>query len=152
MMWRRNRRRSVLAVLARISLRHDHYTWTIPCRDAWGKRAQLNVGLAPDGMTLAITRQGPITLTPLQAGRLRAAVREAIHAHAPLATPGPRTRHHNTTAPVFGAYFEFAPNETTVPSNAVNQPSDDEQENGHEVRTPESSETLAERSRQHQAA
>ncbi|PKW18738.1 hypothetical protein A8926_6865 [Saccharopolyspora spinosa] len=135
-MWHRNQRHSVLAVLSRLGRPHDRYTWTIPCRDARGRPARLRVGLAPGGVTLTVTPPGPITLAPLEAGRLRAAVRDAISTHAPLAAPGARTRHRRTATPLFGAFFAFGADYDAVPANAAPRPSStEEQEDRHATQT-----------------
>ncbi|KAA5825458.1 hypothetical protein F1721_33015 [Saccharopolyspora hirsuta] len=153
MILRRNRRLSVLSLLSRLGFQHHSYIWTVPCRDARGRRAQLTVGLVPDGVALATSTHGPITLTPLQAGRLRAAVREAVYIRARLATPGTRVRQHDTANPVYGAFFEFEPTSMNGAGNTGDQTTlDNEQGNIHEPGASESPGNLAERSRQRQAA
>lgn len=152
-MWCRSRRLSVLAVLSRLGRPHDRYTWTISCHDARERRARLHVGLTPAGVTLTATGPGPITLTPMEAGRLRAAVREAISTHAPLATPGTRTRHRRTGTPLFGAFFEFSMDHQSVPTKPANWPSSSEEQDDHHA-TPVQKERryVAEGSRRRPAA
>lgn len=152
-MRRRNQRLSVLAVLSRLGRPPDRYTWTIPCRDARGRRARLRVGLAPGGVTLTVTRHGPITLAPLEAGRLRAAVREALSTHAPLAAQGARTRHRRTGPPLFGAFFDFGTDYQAAPAKAAARPSStEEQEDSHATPTRKDSGYAAAGSRRCPAA
>lgn len=130
-MWCRSRGLSVLAVLFRLGRPHDRYTWTISCHDVRERRARLYVGLAPTGVTLTASRPGPITLTPMEAGRLRAAVREAISTHAPLAAPGARSRHRRTGTPLFGVFFEFGVDHQSVPTNSAKWPSSNKEREDH---------------------
>jgi hypothetical protein len=53
-------------------------SWTVRCRDERGARAEIEVRLVDDTLVLCSESEGPWTLTPLQAGRLRGAVREAL--------------------------------------------------------------------------
>lgn len=62
----------VLALLARLGWQRDEH-WTVPCRDDGGRRCRLRVGVATDGV-----RVGSRTLTPLQVGRLRGALADAL--------------------------------------------------------------------------
>lgn len=59
----------------------------MPCRDLDGRRARLLIGLSPSGITITTTGMGPLCLTALQVGRLRAAARDAIHTFGLLADP-----------------------------------------------------------------
>jgi hypothetical protein len=69
----------VLALLDRLGWQRDAARWTIPCRDREGGRARLRVGLAAEGV-----RIGSLTLTPLQVGRLRGALADAVTTYARL--------------------------------------------------------------------
>ncbi|SDY32454.1 hypothetical protein SAMN05216215_102458 [Saccharopolyspora shandongensis] len=152
-MWHRKQRLSVLAVLSRLGRPHHRYAWTISCHDTQGRRARLYVGLAPDGVTLTATQPGPITLTPMEAGRLRAAVREAVSTHAPLAQQGVRTRHRSNGTPLFGAFFEFGTDQQPIPTQAANRSSSsEEQENPHATPAQKDSGHVAEGSRRCPAA
>lgn len=76
---------SVLRLLARLNWQRDPDSWTVRCHDGRGRRARLRVGLAPTGVMLSPSRAGSWVLTPLQVGRLRAAVRDAVLAFDQLA-------------------------------------------------------------------
>ncbi len=76
---------SVLRLLARMNWQRDPDSWTVRCRDARGRRARLRVRLASTGISLALPSTGPWVLSPLEAGRLRGAVRDALLAFDRLA-------------------------------------------------------------------
>lgn len=52
--------------------------WTVPCRDGHGRRAQLHIRLTTRGISITPSGTGPWSLTALDAGRLRGAVRHAF--------------------------------------------------------------------------
>lgn len=82
----------------------------MPCRDQHGRRAHLEIGIAPDGVRLTPTVQGSLTLTESAVGQLRAAMREAVCERAPLAVAGARyRRRRGENPPVFGAFFHADP-------------------------------------------
>lgn len=72
------RRTPVIRLLARLGWRRDPDKWTVQCRDGRGKRVFLDIRLADTGITVATSSPGPWVLSPLQAGRLRGAVRDAL--------------------------------------------------------------------------
>lgn len=72
------RRTPVIGLLARLGWQRDTDQWTVQCRDGRGERAFLDVHLADTGITVAATSPGPWVLSPLEAGRLRGAVRDAL--------------------------------------------------------------------------
>lgn len=81
----RHRRQAtpVVALLARLGWQRDAVRWTIPCRDDRGRGGRVRVGLAPDGVRLT-SAAGSCDLTPLQVGRLRGALADAVIAFACL--------------------------------------------------------------------
>lgn len=76
---------SVLRLLARMNWQRDPDSWTVRCHDGRGRRARLRVLLSPTGISLALPSTGPWVLSPLEAGRLRGAVRDALLAFDRLA-------------------------------------------------------------------
>lgn len=52
--------------------------WIVRCRDHRGARTEIQVRLGDEGLVITSDSAGPWTLTPLEAGRLRGAVREAL--------------------------------------------------------------------------
>lgn len=77
-MEKRHRTCPLLRLLARIGWQRDPDTWTVPCRDGRGHRARLHVRLTDAGVVVAPSTAGPWALTPLQVGRLRGALRDAV--------------------------------------------------------------------------
>ncbi|MGH3857806.1 MAG: hypothetical protein ACRDR6_30820 [Pseudonocardiaceae bacterium] len=77
-MSRHQRRRRLLAILARLGWQRDPGRWSIPCRDGHGCRAELSVRLGVGWVTLDCPAPGPLYLRPRQAGQARAALREAV--------------------------------------------------------------------------
>lgn len=69
---------SLIHLLARLGWQRDPDLWTVRCRDTRGRRAQLHVQLEEKGVTLTASSPGPWSLTPLEAGRLRGALRDAL--------------------------------------------------------------------------
>lgn len=89
-MSRRHRRRGavpLVSLLARLGWQRDPVGWTISCRDRNGRRARLCVRLDGRGVTV-----GGWALTPLQVGRLRAALSDATTTYALLNTGKPQPR------------------------------------------------------------
>ncbi len=68
----------LVALLARLKRQRDPEVWTVHCRDGRGRRTTLQIGLTPNGITITATESGPWQLTPVESGRLRGAVREAL--------------------------------------------------------------------------
>ena len=66
------------ALLARLSWQRDPEVWTVHCRDGWGRRTTLRIGLTTTGIAITATGSGPWQLTLLESGGLRGAVREAL--------------------------------------------------------------------------
>ncbi|SFP56769.1 hypothetical protein SAMN02982918_2662 [Saccharomonospora viridis] len=52
--------------------------FVVPCRDERGRRQQLTIKLSGDRVSVVDPRQQGWSLTPLQAGRLRRALQEAV--------------------------------------------------------------------------
>ncbi len=77
------RRHGLLALLVRAGWRPQRRAWTVPCRDRDGRRVYAEVLIAERGPALAIG-SGIAVLNPLDAGRLRAALKEAIDLYARL--------------------------------------------------------------------
>lgn len=84
---RRTGGRSVplVTLLARLTWKRDPEVWTVHCRDGWGRRTTLQIGLTTTGIAITGTGSGPWQLTLLESGRLRGAC-SAAH-------PGPGFRH-----------------------------------------------------------
>lgn len=80
------RRTPLIAILDRLRWQRDPYLWTIPCRDADGRRAVLRVQVRASGVAVSASCPGDLTFAPLTVGRLRAALRDAVVAHAVLST------------------------------------------------------------------
>ncbi|GAA5110445.1 hypothetical protein GCM10025762_18330 [Haloechinothrix salitolerans] len=87
-MKRRNRVDTVLALLERAGWLASP-AWIVPCRDERGRRAQLRVGVSTDGVTITPSQPGHHTLTPTEAGQLRAVLRDAVVTRAPLVPSEP---------------------------------------------------------------
>lgn len=61
-----------------LATRHDPDAWTVRCRDQRGRRTTLSVDLTDDGIVVSAAAPGPWVFEPLEAGRLRAIVRDAL--------------------------------------------------------------------------
>lgn len=68
----------LIRLLARLGWQRDPDLWTVRCRNHHGRRARLQVQLDEHGVTLTASSPGPWALTPMEAGRLRRALREAL--------------------------------------------------------------------------
>jgi hypothetical protein len=77
-MARHARTNPLLNLLARLGWQRNPDLWTVRCRDQRGRRAQLTVHLATEGVRLTSSSPGTWVLTPLEAGRLRSALRDAL--------------------------------------------------------------------------
>ncbi|MGQ0840012.1 hypothetical protein [Actinokineospora sp.] len=82
---RRPGRSALATVLGWLGARSDPHAATVRCRTDSGRRAVLRVHACAAGIGLSCTRPGPYVLPPLAVGRLRAALRDAVQAHALLA-------------------------------------------------------------------
>lgn len=74
-------RRSIPRALRRLAVlatRHDPDAWTVRCRDGRGRRTTVCVDLTEDGIMMSAAAPGPLVFAPLEAGRLRAVVRDAL--------------------------------------------------------------------------
>jgi len=80
------RRIPLIAILDRLRWQRDPHLWTIPCRDADGRCAVLRVQVRVSGVAVSASCPGDLTFAPLAVGRLRAALRDAVVAHAVLST------------------------------------------------------------------
>lgn len=98
----RNRRR-LLAFLVRAGWKPRRNEWTVPCRDREGRWSYAQVSISEHGPQLTIDGSGVVVFDPLAAGRLRAALRDAIELYVRLdepARPGvPVPRSHPGAAP-----------------------------------------------------
>jgi hypothetical protein len=74
----RRRTLPLIRLLAQLGWQRDPDGWTIPCRDGAGHRARLRIALTETGVVITPTGPGPWRLTPLQVGRLRAGLRDAV--------------------------------------------------------------------------
>lgn len=68
----------LLRILARLWLRRNGRRWIMHGHDEHGRRASLRVSFDENGVAVVPSRPGGVVLAPLQAGRLRAAIRDAI--------------------------------------------------------------------------
>lgn len=78
------RRKPLIALLGRLRWQRDPELWTVPCRDEHGRKALLSMEIRTSGVVIRPSTPGPVTLPPLMIGRLRAALRDAVVAHAVL--------------------------------------------------------------------
>jgi hypothetical protein len=68
----------LLRILTRLWLRRNRRRWIMHGHDENGRRASLRVSFDENGVGIIPSRPGGVILAPLQAGRLRAAVRDAL--------------------------------------------------------------------------
>lgn len=78
------RRTPLIALLGRLRWQRDPELWTVPCRDEHGRKAVLSVEIHTSGVVIRASTPGAVALPPLMIGRLRAALRDAVVAHAVL--------------------------------------------------------------------
>lgn len=69
---------SLVRLLCRFWQTRDRDRWLVHGRDERGQRVAVVLGVCEHGVTLSPDRSGPIVLAPMQAGRLRGAIRDAI--------------------------------------------------------------------------
>lgn len=69
---------SVLHLLARLWRQRDARRWIVHGKDERGRSVSVRVAFDEGGVALSQSRSGEVFLAPLQAGRLRAALRDAI--------------------------------------------------------------------------
>lgn len=79
----------VLALLRRLGWQRDPDSWTVRCREDGSRRAVLRVGVSQAGVTIAGRASGTWDLDPLEAGRLRAALRDALLTYDRIAAGEP---------------------------------------------------------------
>lgn len=79
-MARHRRTASLLQLLARLGWEREPDRWTVQCRDEDGRKGVVTVGVCDDGVTLTPSVPGTVVVGPLEAGKLRAAVRDALEA------------------------------------------------------------------------
>jgi len=65
--------------------------WRVPCRDAGGHRASLDVSVTGTGVLVAVSGRDPVVLRDLAVGRLRGALRAAAISAGLPAITGPTT-------------------------------------------------------------
>lgn len=75
---REGKRVPVLAVFARLWRQRDARRWIVHGHDGDGRSASVRVAFGEHGVTMMPSCSGQIVLEPMQAGRLRAAIRDAI--------------------------------------------------------------------------
>lgn len=68
----------LLSILARLGWRRDTSKSTARCLDERGRSTLLKVRLGPGYVALECPSTGPLYLSPLQVGRLRAALRDVV--------------------------------------------------------------------------
>lgn len=89
----------VLRLLIRMGWQQDPALWTVRCRDRDGRRARLAIRLAATGISIDGTHADQLVLTPLEVGRLRAALRQALLAFDRLAGCDTQPEHTVTAPP-----------------------------------------------------
>lgn len=77
----------LLRLLIRLGWQRDPELWTVRCRDGHGRQTRLLVHLTSAGVCLTVSEPGPLQLSVLQTGRLRAALRDAALSLDLLAGP-----------------------------------------------------------------
>jgi len=97
-MSRHRRRLGLPAILARLGWQRDPDLWGIPCQDGHGHRARLSVRLGMGWVTLDHPDCGLLYLRPLQVGKLRAALRDALLDLERLGGAEPPPRHRGPGA------------------------------------------------------
>ncbi|MDQ3274885.1 MAG: hypothetical protein M3Q39_07595 [Actinomycetota bacterium] len=105
-MSRHRRRLGLPAILAWLGWQRDPGLWSIPCQDGHGHRTRLSVRLGAGWVTLDHPDLGLLHLRPLQVGKLRAALRDALldlerlgGTEPPAPTPRSRRAPHVGTVP-----------------------------------------------------
>ncbi len=93
--------RPLLTLLARLGWQPDPQTWTVRCWDLDGHRRSVRVSMGERGPQISFDRPGTAEFDPLAAGRLRAALRDAIELHATLSNLdySPNVRQHPGPVP-----------------------------------------------------
>ena len=86
-MAKRHHTTPLLRFLDRLGWQGDPNLWTVHCRDGHGRRARILVHLSAAGVCLTMPDHGPLQLSVLQAGQLRAALRDAFPGLEHLAGP-----------------------------------------------------------------
>ncbi len=87
-MAKHHRTTPLLRLLGRLGWQRDPNLWTVHCRDGHGRRARILVHLSAAGICLTVPSPGPLQLGALQAGQLRAALRDAFLSVERLAGSG----------------------------------------------------------------
>ncbi|MGH3774847.1 MAG: hypothetical protein ACRDRR_03775 [Pseudonocardiaceae bacterium] len=77
----------LLRLLGRLGWQRDPDLWAVHCRDGHGRRARILVHLGTAGVCLTVPDHGPLQLSVLQAGQLRATLRDAFLSLERLAGP-----------------------------------------------------------------
>jgi hypothetical protein len=94
-MTKHHRRTPLVCLLARLGWQRDPDLWTVRCRDEYGRRTCVLVQLTTAGVSITTPTDEALQLTPLQIGRLRAALRDAALSFDRLSG----TEHPSTPAP-----------------------------------------------------
>jgi hypothetical protein len=84
---KRHRMTPLLRLLGQLGWQRDPDLWTVHCRDGHGRRARILVHLSAAGVCLTVPDHDPLQLSLLQAGQLRAALRDAFLSLERLAGP-----------------------------------------------------------------
>lgn len=80
-----SKRRSPLAnLLAHFGRTASSMSWRVPCRDQSGRRTTVRIDLGDAGVLLHVTSSGPLEFKPLDLGRLRNALRDAVVAYSEI--------------------------------------------------------------------
>src|ERR1041384_7063385 len=77
-MSRHHRSVPLLSILVRLGWRRDSNNSTTRCLDGRGRSSTLEVGLGHGYVTLEASSEGRLYLSPLQVGRLRAALKDVL--------------------------------------------------------------------------
>jgi hypothetical protein len=81
------RRTLLIRLLARLGWQRDPGLWAVRCRDQQGRRARLLLTVTSAGVAIVSSSPELVELTPLEVGRLRAALRDALLSFARLSGP-----------------------------------------------------------------
>jgi hypothetical protein len=89
----------LIRLLSRLGWQRDPDLWTIPCRDEGGRRAAVLIRLTGSGVSITTPTSGPLRMTPMQIGRLRAALRDAALSFDRLSGTGHRSPATSSSRP-----------------------------------------------------
>lgn len=90
----RAERFSVLSLLAKVPAEASRHSWTVRCRNENGRRSQVHVTVRESGPCVVLDGGTVLAFDPLSAGRLRAALRDALDAYGRLSAEASEARKH----------------------------------------------------------